>query len=172
MARFTQYPAATSPTDYTDATNFLIETPNGDIKLASLEGLSTFFCSAQCTSLTIASADVLQLNSTPLTIVSAPGAGYAIEVISASVKIDFNTTAYATEAAIYIQTSGANSPQAKCSFLDATLTRSSRFENSFVSSSTDTQLISNADLEVTCPNSPTAGDSDIEILVLYRIIAI
>jgi hypothetical protein len=129
-------------------------------------------CRIQCASLTIASADVLQLNSTPLTIVSAPGSGYAIEVISASVKIDFNTTAYATEEAIYIQTSGANSPQAKCSFLDATLTRSSRFENSFVSSSTDTQLISNADLEVTCPNSPTTGDSDIEILVLYRIISV
>jgi hypothetical protein len=48
-------------------------------------------------SVTIASADVLQLNSTPIEIVAAPGAGYAIEVVSASVKIDFNSAAYANQ---------------------------------------------------------------------------
>ncbi len=127
------------------------------------------FCIGGTAELTIASADVLTLNSTPLTIVSAVS-GYAIEVVSASVKIDFNSVAYAAEASIYLQTNGANTLQAKCTFLDATLNRSSKFETTFVSSPTDTQLIPNADLEVICPSNPTTGDSDVTVYVNYRLI--
>ena len=94
MARFTQYPAA-STADYADATTFLIANEDGEIKQASLEGLrDTFGSSLQSASLVIPSAQVLALNTTPQTIVEAQGAGKAIEVISASVKLSFNTTAY------------------------------------------------------------------------------
>ena len=171
MARFTQYPAATSPTDYTDATNFLIETPNGDIKLASLEGLSTFFCSAQCTSLSIASADVLQLNSTPLTIVSAPGAGYAIEVISASAKLTYGTVQYATNTVLQLVTTGGN--DAQVDWISTFLSTSGNAIGRAVNIYDKSNLIENAALTVTVETGdPTAGDSDITVYVYYRIIAI
>ncbi len=171
MARFTQYPAATSPTDYTDATNFLIEAPDGDIKLASLEGLSSYFCDTRCASLTIASADVLQLNSTPLTIVPAQGVGTAIEVISASAKLTFGTVQYTTNTVLQLFTTGGNDAQVDwiSTFLTSTVNTIGRAVNIYDKSN----LIENAALTVTVETgNPTAGDSDIEIFVYYRIIAV
>lgn len=174
MARFTQYPAA-STADYADATTFLIANSDGEIKQASLEGFrDNFGSSIQSTSLTIASADVLQLNTTPLTIVEAQGAGKAIEVISAVLKIDYNTTPYATNTVITLLTFGASVPQAD-NLIDATVARIGKFRNRSTSGepSTATQLIANAALTVTVDTGdPTAGDSDIEVFVLYRVIDI
>jgi hypothetical protein len=176
MARFTQYPAATSPTDYTDATNFLIETPNGDIKLASLEGLSTFFCSAQCASLTIASADVLQLNSTPKQFGISVPSGYAARLISLDGKIVYGSSTYATNGNLVVRCVGTSSPQGGWTgtqFLFATTSRTSTATLTSGTSATSNQLIDGADLEVFVETGdPTAGDSDIEIFVYYRIIAI
>jgi hypothetical protein len=173
MARFTQYPAATSPTDYTEATNFLIEAPDGTIKLGNLSDMkSALFCDVNCASLTIASADVLQLNSTPLTIVAAQGAGTVIEVISASLKLDFNSVAYATNTQLQLLINGA--AQYQIAFNNAVLSTSSDTFNSVGKLAlAGTNIVENADLQVTVgTGDPTAGDSDITINVLYRIIAV
>ena len=168
-------PTVPSSNDHTDGTWIATDIYKGELFFNQADGVlwsrddNGVTCLGGSASLTIASADVLTLNTTPITIVGAV-AGHAIEVVSASVKIDFNTTPYATEAAIYLQTNGANTLQAKCAFLDATLTRSSRFETTFVGSATDTQLIPNSDLEIICPSDPTAGDSDITVFVNYRLI--
>lgn len=173
MGRFTQYPAA-SKADYTDATTFLIANEDGEIKQASLEGLSSLYgCDIRCASLTIASADVLQLNSTPQTIVAAQGAGTSIEVISASVKIDFNSAAYATNTSLHLHIAGAddNVGQIGNNILTATVTQTCSSYAPSNPSSGQTQVLSNAALQVTVPSgNPTTGDSDIEVFVLYRVI--
>jgi hypothetical protein len=128
------------------------------------------FCIGGTAELTIASADVLTLNSTPLTIVSAVS-GYAIEVVSASVKLDFNTTAYGTTAAILLKTTGANNRQAEVSVLDATVSTIRNFTTFQATEPTDVQMITNADLTVEAKsNNPTTGDSDITVFVNYRLI--
>ena len=172
MARFTQYPAA-STGDYADATTFLIANSDGDIKQASLEGLrDNFGSSIQSASLVIASVDVLKLNTTPQTIVSAQGAGKAIEVVSASVKVDFNTTAYATNTGMLLITDTATSQQANAD-IGATVAQVGKFRTTEVGSPSLTQLIANQALTVTVDSGdPTAGDSDIEVFVLYRVIDI
>jgi hypothetical protein len=122
-------------------------------------------------SVTIASADVLQLNSTPIEIVAAPGAGYAIEVVSASVKIDFNSAAYATNTAIQLIVNGATTAQYGGGILNATVATTKKLPEISTSSSTTTQLITNAALQVsTLIGNPTAGDSDITVYITYRII--
>ena len=126
----------------------------------------------QSASLFIPSADVLQLNTTPLTIVPAQGTGKGIEVIGASVKVDFNTTPYATNIMITLITSGATEPQADNS-IDASVTRIGKFRHRSTSGSlaTATQVLANAPLQVSvATGNPTAGDSDIEVFVLYRVI--
>jgi hypothetical protein len=130
-------------------------------------------CRIQCASLTIASADVLQLNSTPLTIVDAPGAGYAIEVLSTSINLTYNSAAYATNTTIQVESNGATTPQFRLlNGINQTIS-SHRSLGRYVSANTETQIIENADLMVTVASGdPTAGDSDIEILVLYRIISV
>ena len=125
-------------------------------------------------SLTIASADVLQLNSTPLTIVSAQGVGTAIEVISASVKMVYNSVAYATNTTLELKMSGANTNLATLTNSLAATVESHKYLNiSGTGTATATQIIENADLQVSVSiGDPTAGDSDITVYVLYRVITV
>ena len=168
--KISQLPAASS-TDYVDGTVFpIVSSVDNTTKKANLSDLRTNYLSdVKSASLTIASADVLTLNATPLTIVSAV-AGKAIEVISASVKIDFNSVAYATNVGLELICNGATESQsASLSALNASVTSVRRLaiDSTFVAA--DTQLIANADLLVQVPTGdPTAGDSDIEVFVLYR----
>ena len=173
MARFTQYPAA-SISDYADATTFLIANSDGDIKQASLEGLrDNFGSSVQSASLVIPSAQVLALNTTPQTIVSAQGAGKGIEVVSASVKVSFNSAAYTTNTTIGLSCSGADVSQYNGDCLGATLTRTSLINKETLPAAGESLLIPNTDLQVQAQTGdPVAGDSDIEVFVLYRVIDI
>ena len=128
------------------------------------------FCIGGTAELTIASADVLTLNSTPLTIVSAVS-GYSIEVISASVKIDFSTTAYATNTFIQLITNGATTAQYGAGIINATVATTKKLPEISTTTATTTQLIANADLQVSVKTGdPTAGDSDVTIFVNYRLI--
>ncbi len=173
MARFTQYPTA-STGDYADATTFLIANEGGEVKQASLEGLrDTFGSSLQSASLVIPSAQVLALNTTPQTIVEAQGTGKAIEVISASVKLSFNTTAYSVANTVLLEASGANQRQAEAIIFDSTVSTVRSFIIHQAASATDTQIIANAALQVKAKSAdPTLGDSDVEVFVLYRVIDI
>lgn len=172
MARFTQYPSA-SIGDYADATTFLIANSDGEIKQASLDGLMTNYGSdIRSASLTILSADVLQLNSTPQTIVSAQGAGTVIDVVSAFVSIDFNSVAYATNINMTLINSTATQEQGVAP-IDASVSQVGKFALTDVGVASDTQLIQNDALQVTVKGKdPTAGDSDITVYVLYRVVTL
>jgi len=94
-------PTVPSSNDHTDGTWIATDIYKGELFFNQADGVlwsrddSGVVCLGGSASLTIASADVLTLNTTPLTIVGAV-AGYAIEVISASVKIDSPGAPYAT----------------------------------------------------------------------------
>ena len=173
MGQFSNYPVATS-SDYADATTFLIQNSDGTTKLADLETLkSAYMCNIQCASLSIASADVLTLNSIPVELVAAPGAGYAIEVISASVNLVFASAAYATNTTLQLIINGATSAQVQGTILNATLSKIAKFSTVVSVSAGTTQIIENAALNVSvATGDPITGDSDIEVFVLYRLIAV
>lgn len=172
-------PTVPSSNDHTDGTWIATDIYKGELFFNQADGVlwsrddNGVVCLGGSASLTIASADVLTLNSTPLTIVGAVS-GYAIEVVSASMKIDFATTAYATNTTLTLITSGATEPQADNS-IDATVARTGKFRHRYTSgaSATATQMITNADLQVSVDlGDPTAGDSDITIYVNYRLIPV
>jgi hypothetical protein len=126
------------------------------------------------TSLSIPTASVLTLFATPLEIVAAPGAGYAIQVISASYKSTFNSVAYATNTTIQLQSTGATAVQ--CStFINFTVSTHRHFAEAAISGAgaASTQIIENVPLMVNvATGNPTAGNSDIKVYVLYRIITL
>jgi hypothetical protein len=127
----------------------------------------------QTKTVTIPSASVLTLFTTPYLLIPSPGAGYFIEVITASCKVDFNTTAYATDTTLNIYTDTATNFQYRMiSALNATLKRIYLFPSrQAISNPTDTQLISNKGIYLTTlTGNPTAGNSDIIIYLTYRII--
>jgi len=123
------------------------------------------------TSLTIATADVLTLNSAPIEIVAAPGAGYAIEVLSAVFSMTYNSIPYATNTVIQLKTTGSTKAQFQDNILKGDTTQYLNINLSSVGLISDTKILDNAGVDVTVnTGNPTAGDSDIKIYVTYRII--
>ncbi len=129
------------------------------------------FCIGGTAELTIASADVLTLNTTPLTIVPAVS-GYAIEAVSVAVSITYNSVAYATNTNLIIVTDTADNPQYKRDYL-LSQTADTAYKFAEVAPTSGTQLIANKALTATIASgNPTAGDSPITIFVNYRLIPV
>jgi hypothetical protein len=172
-------PTVPSSNDHTDGTWIATDIYKGELFFNQADGVlwsrddSGVVCLGGSASLTIASADVLTLNTTPLTIVGAV-AGYAIEVVSASVKIDNPGAPYATNVGLELICNGATVKQAvNLSALNASVTSVRRFSIGGSTGATDIQLIANADLLVQVPTGdPTGGDADITVFVNYRLIPV
>lgn len=145
-------------------------------QMQSALGVNSGYATLYYQSVTIPSASVLTLNSVPIPIVAAQGAGLAIQVVSATASMTYNTTPYATNGFLGLITQGAVEFQSYINangFLFGTVTRAVSFVGRPTNLISDTQLIANAPLlaQVNTGN-PTAGDSDITVTVLYRILPI
>jgi hypothetical protein len=105
-------------------------------------------------------------------LIPSPGAGYYIQVLTASCKVDFNTTAYAGGTTLVIQTDTATRVQHTLNnTLNASLSRISVSTQQGISAAADTQLISNKGIYLQAQTTnPTLGNSDIIIYLTYRII--
>ena len=145
-------------------------------QMQSALGVNSGYATVYYASINIPTASVLTLNSLPLTIVPAPGAGLAIQVVSATASMTYNTTSYATNGKLFLISLGSVIPQANLTangFLFGTVTRNVSFNISTSANITDTQIGVNAPLLVQVDSAdPTAGDSDITVTVLYRILPI
>lgn len=122
--------------------------------------------------ITIPSADVLNLFTTPYLLIDSPGAGYYIQVLTAACQVDFNTTAYTVSTTLNIYTDTATRVQHVFSNgLNATVSRIGVSAQQGVSGAADTQLISNKGIYLQAQTTnPLLGDSDIIIYLTYRII--
>jgi hypothetical protein len=117
--------------------------------------------------------ECIHLNTTPIEIVAAPGAGYAIEVISASMKMVYVSATYATNTSLELITAGATNSQASTVIKNSASTIRRFADATTLASATATQLVENAALNVTVASGdPTAGDSDITVYCTYRIITL
>jgi len=172
-------PTVPSSNDHTDGTWIATDIYKGELFYNQADGVlwtrgdSGIECIQGTAKLTIATADVLHLNTTPIEIVAAPGAGYAIEVISASMKMVYNSATYATNTSLELLTTGATNSQASTTIKNSASTIRRFADATTLASATATQLVDNAALNVTVASGdPTAGDSDITIYVTYRIITL
>jgi len=124
--------------------------------------------------ITIPSASVLTLFSTPYTLLPAPGAGKAIRLVDWSASITYNSIAYATNTTLQIYTATAGTVQGSNSVI-LTSTASRHLLGSLTSASgtTSTQLIANQALLLnTLSGNPTAGNSVLTIYIGYDIITL
>jgi hypothetical protein len=122
----------------------------------------------------LSSAEILALNSTPILLVAAPGAGYAIRVNKASALLSADG-AYATNRQLQIYTTQAY-PQGETvsTFLDnngAGAPAHQFFDPITAANGEDDPISTNAALYVWVPvGNPTAGTSTCDIYVSYEII--
>lgn len=128
----------------------------------------------QTDTLAITSGQVLTLNEFPIEIIAAPGSGRAIEIISVSVKLNFNTTAYTTNTTLALITNTASFRQMDiASVLDATVSTIKRGNVVTGGGTTDIVLVDDQGVNVIVnAGNPAAGDSSIDVYVLYRIITL
>jgi hypothetical protein len=124
--------------------------------------------------LTISSAQILALNGTPLTIVSAPGAGYYIDVVSATSQMTFGSAAYATNTTLQLINTGAAVAQMQdTAILLSTVNKNTKFSSVTAAAAGQTQVIVNTDLQVKVATAnPITGDSAIKVSVIYRIVTV
>ena len=122
-------------------------------------------------SLTIATADVLQLNTTPIEVIPAPGAGFAIRVLSAEMKMVYVSADYATNTSLVLIADTLTEKQAGTN-IGISQSAFSNIEIE-VNSESEVQIIDNKPINITIETgNPTAGDSDIKVYVSYRIITL
>jgi len=127
----------------------------------------------QVANVTISSAEVLALETTPIELVAAPGASKVIVVRQVVAKLDYAGTAYAAGAAIkfkYTDDSGAEVTTTggiANTFLQATA------DDAFVAVGADVNATPNAAVVAAVTTTAyTTGTSPLQVRVLYDIIDI
>lgn len=117
---------------------------------------------------TLTSAQILALNTTPIDIVAAPGAGKAILPISGYAYVDFGTAAYATNTDIDIV--DATAPTVSL-FTAATVLAATADEYAYLRETAATAAIitANSALQVTeVTGDPVTGDGTCKVVVYYQ----
>lgn len=119
---------------------------------------------------TLTSAQVLALNGTPVTLISAPWAGLFVDVISVTAAVDYNSAAYATNTTIelrYTNGSGAKVSADVAALLTATADKTVTVKG------VTTELVNVANAPVVArvaTGNPVTGNSPISFQVTYRIL--
>lgn len=137
---------------------------DGDIALVEKDGVYR-------TKVTLSAAQILSLNSTPITAVAAPGVGKIIRVISAFGRINYGTTTFDhTTGDVRLTTNGINA-QATRTFLKSTATNIGSFTLPATGADTS-NLAENTALTITSSDNGTTGDSTVDIYITYEIITL
>jgi hypothetical protein len=169
-------PTVPSSNDHTDGTWIATDIYKGELFYNQADGVlwtrgdSGIECIQGTAKVVIPTAQVLTLNTTPVQLVAAPPAGYAIDLLSGVFKISFNSVAYATNTDLQIRSVGSTTKITNDVSILTAIANS--IQKLTIVPSSD-QYLENAGLEVRVDaGDPTAGDSDITVYVTYRIITL
>lgn len=122
------------------------------------------------TYVSLSSANILDLNSVPIEAIPAPGVGYAIEVISGSVKYTVGGIAYTSGGQIMLLTDTASSGQQQ--LINSTAFAGSSFFERFTNT-IGGKMIENKAIMIQCQNADFAtGNGTAKVYISYRIITV
>lgn len=125
-------------------------------------------------SLTLSSAQILDINTTPITLIPSPGVGKMIDLVSAVVRVNFNTVAFdVVDDRFILQFTGA---ETYISIVDdivnGVVTKTYKFNTQDLIAGAN-QMVENAPVIATlATGNPTVGDGSIDIHYAYRIITL
>ena len=118
------------------------------------------------TKVSISSVEILALNSSPKTLIAAPGAGKVIDIISMFYRYNFVTTDYTTGGFQQVRT-GSTVLIDRLGILAPGVTTISTFESAGIISS------NNGDINLYQGSSnPTLGDGTLDVYITYRIVTL
>lgn len=118
--------------------------------------------------ISLTSGQILALNGTPITLISAPGTGKAIDLLSASARLTYGTTTYAANTALHIRMNTAGSDYLANN--SNVLGHASNAFGTFDLAEGVNNIIENKAVEVfVSGGNPTTGDGTLDIYVTYKI---
>jgi hypothetical protein len=171
-------PQLDAVTSLADADLFHVVVSNVDKKITK-ENLATAILGSSTSptiysgTATINSAAILTINTTPIQLIAAAGAGKAIVMLgTTTVTSTYGTVAYATNTNVEIYTDTATEAQIFFqTVLNNTLTRTTMGSVLNAPAAANTQIIANKGIYLTTlSGNPTAGDGSITINYQYIII--
>ena len=120
----------------------------------------------------LTSAEILALNTTPKSIVAAPGAGKVIRVLSAVMRLNFVTQAYTSNVVSAIQYSGTSTNIISNSVIGASETTiSEQLASTSVSYTPATSDPANKAIVLKATaGDPTTGDCTLDVYLSYWVI--
>lgn len=125
------------------------------------------------TTLSLSSTDIKNATTIPIQIVAAPGSGYAIEVVSASVSYTYGGTAFDANSGITLLTETAASTNYQAiSGLNISTANSSRITRFAIQATTGNSLIDNKALDISTQSDSTVGNGTAKVYLSYRIITL
>jgi hypothetical protein len=158
-----------------DGTNFQIAGRHGASKAyVDTQVASVSSGNIATVSLVIPTADVLLLKATPYQLVAAPGAGNIIIPLSVIVSMDYNSIQYTNgQSPILIMNSITISDSAS-SMLAAAADRLKIFQLLDTNFSNDISSFTNQALKLSVSegNDPSGGNSDLKVVVVYKVVTI
>ena len=120
----------------------------------------------------LAAVQITNAGTVPVSLISAPGAGKVIEVVSAMFNFQYGTTAFDSSSSTFeLITNTATTEQFRSAgILNGTSDVFRKFDQI---SSTTTQIVANEPLNFVLTGSDaTVGDSTMDIYINYRIITL
>ena len=142
-----------------------------DIKEIPLQ--NSLIGTSQYATITLTSAQVKLLNTTPITVVAAPGASKVIVYKSCWGRLNYNTITYSAGATMELKISGASGYIGTNQILiESSITRIARFNEAdeYLGVANLKNYVENAALVITADANPTTGNSTIDLLVEYQIL--
>lgn len=122
--------------------------------------------------LTLTPAQVKTLNSVPITVVPAPGAGFALQAVTSAAFLDWGSVAY-DHGQLNVQADTATNEQLRSGSSMLNGTADSFLSLVPISFSSGTQLVENKALVISAPaDSTTTGDSPVTVYIYYKKITI
>lgn len=127
-------------------------------------------------SVDITNAQILALNTTPIQLIPAQGAGTVIQVLNWAVKIENTGTPFATNTVLAITHPSASADLGRDVadvVLKSTVDRTTAISIRTSPPVGETQMIENEPVNVTVlTGDPTAGSGNITVYVTYRVITL
>ena len=130
---------------------------------------SLAFGQVRDTVISLSSAEILALSGTPKTVVPAPGSGKMLQVLNASVKYTYVSTAYVSGHTLRVGTS-VSQDFFSCKVLDATTSTIRGFVQNTHAVAGYAGSVENTPIKVDSNTTATTGDGTAQLWVRYQVI--
>lgn len=123
---------------------------------------------------TLSSAQILALHTTPIQLIAAPGAGKVIDVLGVTARTNFLTAAYGTNTELDITDATAGTILLKdtANVLGATSTKVFKVEPSIASNAALLVTANGAVNATVATGDPATGAGSVDIYITYKVITL